>query len=59
MLRDAWYYACLQRMDHKKFPKQPEQIWDKHHPDQSVDAMWAMATRMASNGKEVISKTRH
>lgn len=52
MMTVAWWHAILQRVDHKKFPKRAEQIWDRHVADQSLEAMKMMVLAMADNTEE-------
>lgn len=48
----------MSRIDAKKFPKRPEQIWNPEAPDQTVDNMKMLALAWASNGPEIIKKMK-
>ena len=52
----AWQFGLMHHYDPKKYPKRPEQMWDKGAADQTVNQMKALAMAWASNTDKVLGK---
>lgn len=51
-LTRAWHIGLMHHTDPKKYPKRPEQLWNKNAGDQSVEVMKMLAIQWAENGHE-------